>query len=182
MNIKKAIKTAIMGLSLGFVVMGSARAYEITPEDVKDYAAEMPELSYQLAAIDCNDAAVKVGAMGAWWAMQQKSDVRKDPKRMAMYSTFEVLELTSKMDLLNHEYIDSDNLKKGAEEVLETYKGLFIEGAVFGAQANKKMSLKEKREEAKTIGQMMGAFCKNYKEHDRLKIFIAEYRVCAGEF
>lgn len=182
MNVKKAIKTAIIGLSLGFVVMGSARAYEITPEDIKDYADEMPELSYQLPAIDCNDAAVKVGAMGAWWAIQQKSDVRNDPKRMAMYSTFEVLELISKMDLLNHEYIDSDNLKKGAEEVLETYKGMFIEGAVFGAQANKKMSLKEKREEAKTIGQMMGAFCKHYKENGRLKIFIAGYRVCAGEF
>lgn len=180
-KIKNTIKAVV--LALGLCAVGNASAYEITPEDVKDYAAEMPELSYQLAAIDCNDAAVKVGAMGAWWAIQQKSDVRKDPKRMAMYSTFEVLELTSKMDLLNHEYIDSDNLKKGAEEVLETYKGMFIEGAVFGAQVNKKLSLKEKREEAKTIGQMMGAFCKHYKEKNGdLKIFIAGYRVSNGEF
>ncbi|MFX1151625.1 hypothetical protein ABEM33_22740 [Escherichia coli] len=45
------------------------------------------------------------------------------------------------------------------------------------------MSLKEKREEAKAIGQMMGALCKHHKEKNGdLKIFIAEYRVCAGEF
>ena len=180
-KIKNTIKAVV--LALGLCAVGNASADKITPQDVKDYAAEMPELSYQLAAIDCNDAAVKISAMGAWWAIQQKSDVRKDPKRMAMYSTFEVLELTSKMDLLNHEYIDSDNLKKGAEEVLETYKGMFIEGAVFGAQVNKKLSLKEKREEAKTIGQMMGAFCKHYKEKNGdLKIFIAGYRVSNGEF
>lgn len=178
---KGAIKAVVLGLGLSMFAMG-ANADKITPEDVKDYAAEMPELSYQLPAIDCNDAAVKVGAMGAWWAIQQKSDVRNDPKRMAMYSTFEVLELTSKMDLLNFEYIDSDNLKKGSEEVLETYQGLFIEGAVFGAQVNKKLSLKEKREEAKTIGQMMGVFCKKAKEEGRLKLFIAGYRVSNGEF
>lgn len=178
-TIKNTIKAVV--LALGLFAVG-ANAYEITPEDVKDYAAEMPELSYQQDAIDCNDAAVKIGAMGAWWAIQQKRDVRKNPKIMAMQSTFGVLELTSKMDLLNFEYIDSDNLKKGSEEVLETYKGLFLEGAFMGAQVNKKLSLKKTREEAKEIAGYVGDICKEFKEKDDLKLFIADYRLSNGEF
>lgn len=180
-TIKNTIKAVV--LALGLCAVGNASAYEITPEDVKDYTAEMPELSYQLAAIDCNDAAVKISTMGAWWAIQQKWDVRKDPKIMAMQSTFGVLELASKMDLLNFEYIDSDNLKKGSEEVLETYKGMFIVGAYDGAQVNKKLSLKKTREKAKEIGWANGEFCKAFGETDgNLKIFIAYYRLHNGEF
>lgn len=178
-TIKNTIKAVV--LALGLCAVGSANAYEITADDIKDYADEMPELSYQPQAIDC-DAAVKIGTMGAWWAIQQKWDVRKNPKIMAMQSTFGVLELAKKMDLLNFEYIDSDNLKKGSEEVLETYKGMFIEGAFAGAQVNKKLSLKKAREEAKTAGWGVGEFCKVFKEDGDLKLFIAVYRLDNGEF
>lgn len=179
MNIKKAIKTAIMGLSLGLFAAGSAQAF--TAEDVREYAAEMPELSYQLAALDCSKAG-DFAARGAWWAMHEKWDVRKDPKRMAMYSTFEVLELMKMGDFADNEYIDRDNPRQNIDEILETYRGFFLEGAAMGAEVNKKLSEKEKRAEARSIGNDGRKICLHAKENNRLKEFNAIYKLAAGEF
>lgn len=44
MNFKKAIKTALVGLTLGFVIVGGAQAVEVTEEDIKAYANELSPL------------------------------------------------------------------------------------------------------------------------------------------
>ena len=179
-KIKNTIKAVV--LALGLCAVGSAQAF--TAKDVKEYAAEMPELSYQLAALDCSKAG-DFAARGAWWAIHEKWDVRKDPKRMAMYSTFEVLEVMKMGDFADNEYIDRDNPRQNIEEILETYRGFFLEGAAMGAEVNKHkkgLSEKEKRAEARSIGVEGREICLDAKEHDRLKEFNAIYKLAAGEF
>lgn len=184
--IKKAIVTTLLGLSLGFVGMGSARAAEFTPKDVAELAEEI-ELSYQPEAIDCQIAG-KIASKGYFWAVNQKHDI--SPERAAMEATFEVLR-TDLGVMDKSDYIDKENLRKGLEEIRETYEGFFLLGADFGngvVEVNGKdikarkfySTQKERREAARKFDN--DALCEGFKERNKLVDMVALYRLAAGKF
>lgn len=187
---KTKIKNAIAAAILALFATG-AQASAFTIEDAKEYATELPKLSYQAEAIDC-EMANKVGAIGAWWAANEEYDVRKDPRRVAMHATFEILEFNAKANLLNLEYVDPENMKKGGQEILDTYEGFFIEAVLFGPKINKKLSLKEKRAAAKEVGNSVAVDCwamqhyqangEHTEKHPDFRLMLAVKKIAAGDF
>lgn len=191
MNIKKAIKTAIIGLSLGFVVMGSARAQD----DIQDYinaygaqAAEMPELSYQPEMLDCG-IVEKMAARGALWLMMNNAYVSEE------YLIAEAeITVDANDDVINSivNHFD-DPFAKGAQELSATYKFFFMAGADAEAMDYQraprdydKMGIKEKRGRAKLIGIQVKTNCERAKKEEwgqkYLKLTVAAYKVLKGEF
>lgn len=189
-KIKNALPAAILAL---FATGAQAAAY--TYEDVKEYAEEMPELSYQPEAIDC-EIAGKMAAKGAWLVLNEKYP--HSSEWLAMEAKFEVLKIG--MDGYNGEYVDKENPRKGIEEILDTYKGFFINGA---AEANvttikkegdkykiwrdgkgaKNASLKEKRILATKYHYHYGKhYCEEAKKDGTLKEFIARTKLAGNEF
>lgn len=189
--IKKAIVTTLLGLSLGFVGMGSAQAQDDV-QDYKDafdaYAAEMPELSYQPGMLDCR-IAEKMAAKGALWVMMNPAYVSNE----SLVAEAEITVGTND-DVINNMMNHFDNpLAKGAQEMSDTYKAFFIGGA--GIEIGdyqreprdyNKMGVKEKRGRAKLISIQLKTNCERAKKEEGgqryLKFMIAGYRVTAGEF
>lgn len=193
MNIKKAIKTAIMGLSLGFVVMGSAHA-QTREQAVADfdaavnaYVAELGELNYQPETIDC-EIAGKLASAGAWWTMTEAYDL--SDASIALQAEFAVHSNDKVMsDIINN---FNSPREKGAQELADTYKGFFFTGVGAVISDYRKapvefenMGVKEKRGRAKITGIQVKGFCervKAEKDEQKFKYMIGGYRVAAGEF
>lgn len=182
-------KQTFAALALAFtMVAGSAQAVTVEEmrEAMEDYRAEMPELTYQSEAIDCK-VAEKFAVEGALWAIDAIYDVRKDPDVMALTANMKAVgELAVDFDF--HRYIKQFTTKdpdKGYEEILDTYKGFYLQGAWAGAAQKMrvgKFTLKEKRDYAKEVGKVVGGNCESYKEEDTLNKAVALYKVSAGEF
>lgn len=189
--IKKAIVTTLLGISLGFVGMGSAQAQD----DLQDYmdayrayAAEMPELSYQPEIIDCG-IVEKMAAKGALWVMMNPAYVTEE----SLVAEAEITVGTND-DVVSNMIDHFDNpLAKGAQEMSDTYKSFFIGGAgleIADYQREPrdydKMGIKEKRGRAKLIGIQIKTKCESAKKEEwgqqYLKLTVAAYRVMKGEF
>ena len=181
-------KQTFAAVALTFAMVGGAQAITVEEmrEAMEDYRAEMPELTYQSEAIDCK-VAEKFAVEGALWAIDAIYDVRKDPSIMALTANMKAVgELA--MDFDFHRYIKqftTKNPDKGYEEILDTYKGFYLQGAWAGAAQKMrvgKFTLKEKRDYAKAVGKVVGGNCESYKEEGALNKAVALYKVSAGEF
>lgn len=181
-NIIKTAIAAIIGLGLGSMFGSQAQAYPITPE-MKQYIAEMPELSYQSDIIDCKVAG-RVAAQGAWWAMN-------DPGMTA-----EDMDINSHVAIVEEHYTDGLDFSylrgKTGEEIKDTYQGFFASAAIAGYEfkvvdnKNYHFSQNELRKIAKDIGQKHKEICEMAKEASEngkngFKSFIALYRVSTNK-
>ncbi len=185
--IKKAIVTTLLGLSLGFVGMGSARAQDYA-DNLQAYLADTPDLSYQIEMVDCG-IAEKMAAKGAWWVMMNPNYVADET--IAVEAELTVVaddEITS--SIINN--FDRP-LSKGAQELRNTYKGFFVAGAGGEISDYRKeprnyneMGAKEKRGRAKIIGIQVKTVCERAKKaeggQEFFKGMLAGYKMVAGEF
>lgn len=182
MNTKHTFAALAFALAM---VAGNAQA--ITTEEIQeamqDYAAEMPELSYQPEAIDCK-IAKKLAQEGSLQAMDAYTDVREHPASMSILAEGGTISLVMDFDFRGNveKYLKSE---KGFDEVMATYKGFYLQGVWGGASYKQKVAkptLKDKRNHAKAIGKVVEQKCEGYKENGDLKKPIALFKVATGEF
>lgn len=185
MNTNKTFAALAFALAM---VAGNAQAIttEEMNEAMKDYVAEMPELSYQPDAIDCK-IAKRLAMEGDIEAIDAFSDVREHTDLMAMMAEGGTISLAMDFDWRGHvkQFLDRGNPEKGFDEVMATYKGFYLQGAWAGAaqkQRVKNLTLKEKRDHAKDVGEFIEQKCESYKENGELKKPIALFKVSAGKF
>ncbi|EHD1126627.1 hypothetical protein JR736_004593 [Escherichia coli] len=182
MNTKQTFAALAFALAM---VAGNAQAIttEEMNEAMKDYVAEMPELSYQPDAIDCK-IAKRLAMEGDIEAIDAFSDVREHTDLMAMMAEGGTIPLVMDFDFRGRveKYLKNE---KGFDEVMATYKGFYLQGAWAGAaqkQRVKNLTLKEKRDHAKAVGEFIEQKCEGYKENGELKKPIALFKVSAGKF
>lgn len=179
-KIKNIIKAVVLGL--GLIATGSVQA----GEDLDAYLADMPELSYQSEVVDC-EIAKKMAANGAWWFMLNPQANEADA--LAAVTMTVVMDDDVTNNLMNN--FDSP-VEKGAEELVDTYRGFFMYG-MFSEVADyakepqdySKMGVKEKRGRAKLIGinaQTACEYAKKQKGQKMLRELVGTYRLQMGKW
>lgn len=156
-KIKNAIVTTLLGLSLGFVGMGSVRAaLVITEQDIKDHMETM-QVYYQAEDIDCK----------IWGKMFTKGIIEGNEKfkhGIRVHKDLEIVAMKAKSEFYNKyagEVVKSGASKGYSMERVDQIRDVYIGTYIGGANMESRISSEKGR-----VGKNYNSIAKKRAEAD----------------